>query len=428
MSLPINGRIVVVDDQIEQAMPILCELSKRRCSYSYYTGELKSLPDAETQKNDIRVLFLDIYLSGDESRTDREVRSSLVPVLERIISESNFPYVLIYWSRHENEHDDLIQKIFEEDLNDRKPIAFLSLSKSDYFSLIGEETAEFEKKIETLWADISDLIKQVPVYKNLLVWENKVHSSADKTLEEIFSECNDKDEWENNSNYIFNKLGISYSGKNYDNQEIIEKTKSSLYALNIVLSDALDYSVTKSNIQDHEELEYNDEADRDVISIVNKKLLTSAEIDPPNYPGTILKADKSSEDEYLEILDKMLRKKNKKDKIAESMIKIWLLLTPLCDFAQDKIAYNRVVRGILFRKQNRKTFFSNEAIFVSPSFEFEKQDYAIGLHFSEFFGIKKIPPRKCKPLFRIRQQLLAEVQSKLARHVSRQGVLFLDER
>lgn len=44
-----------------------------------------------------------------------------------------------------------------------------------------------------------------------------------------------------------------------------------------------------------------------------------------------------------------------------------------------------------------------------------------------YFTTATLTTENVKGLFRIRQELLAEIQSKLARHINRQGILFLDE-
>ena len=62
MSLPINGRITIIDDQFDQALPIINVLSKNKQAYTYYSGDLQFLPNQDEVPNDIRLLFLDINL------------------------------------------------------------------------------------------------------------------------------------------------------------------------------------------------------------------------------------------------------------------------------------------------------------------------------------------------------------------------------
>lgn len=62
--LPINGRIVIVDNNINQALPLMREFGKLRLSYSYYDGSSEDLPE-EGIEEDVRLVFLDINLIDD---------------------------------------------------------------------------------------------------------------------------------------------------------------------------------------------------------------------------------------------------------------------------------------------------------------------------------------------------------------------------
>ncbi|MBK9225328.1 MAG: hypothetical protein IPO23_13300 [Flavobacterium sp.] len=88
----------------------------------------------------------------------------------------------------------------------------------------------------------------------MINWENKVHISADKTLEEIFSSYNKFTSWSDNANYLLNKLGLSYSGKAFESQSAEEKIKSSYNALNIVFADTLESTLNNSIVSSAKKL------------------------------------------------------------------------------------------------------------------------------------------------------------------------------
>lgn len=431
MNLPLNGRIAIIDDQIKQAEPLMKILSKKQLPFSYFSGELAFLPVLGKASNDIRVLFLDINLIDNTERPDKELKGKLVPVLSRVISENNYPYVIIYWSRHER-HKKLIEKdIFGTDLKTRKPIAFFSAAKSDFFNLDGTATDDFDDKIGELFNNVNTIISKSPAYSYLINWENKVHQATDKTLEEIFSSYHKFINWSDNANFIINKLGLSYSGKLFDSQNAEERIKSSYNALNIVFIDTLENKTNTEDIPNAKKLKVSTTAKSlDSIYSINKKLLVSDEKDPLHYSGSVIEIlDKKSNTEYEKFLDTNLNQKGKRADIIASWKKIWLNVTPLCDTVQGKVVFHRLVRGILVPKEFNKAFHNNEAVFVSPSFNYDKKDYSLVIDFREFFTLNQLGKSKNRnALFRIRQQLLAEVQSKLARHINRQGVLFLADK
>ncbi|MEJ0104365.1 MAG: hypothetical protein WDO19_18160 [Bacteroidota bacterium] len=459
MSLPINGRIAIIDDNMEQALPLINVLAQKQCPCSYFSGELKYLPNIGENLNDIRLLFLDINLIDDATHTDKELKAKLIPVLSRVISKDNYPYILIYWSRHENEYSDLVKDIFQKELTDRKPIKYLSQNKLNYFDLNGERTIDFEKNVSILFENITVLINQEPSYNYLLNWENQVHKSADNTLQRVFSAHNSFSNWSDNANFLFNKFGKSYSGKEYFSQSPEEKIKSSFQAFNNVFIDSLEYSTYNTEIKNCTELSYDkNNVDEQAIFSINKNLLISEEKSPIEYSGAVTEDQNQKSDSIFNdvlnnsinrtiIKEKILFEKGNKDKtekeirnltdkkakeiragIKSNWKKIYCVVTPLCDYVQQKYAYCRVVKGMLMDSTYRGYIDDkSEAIFISPEFRFEGCNYILVLHFRYFFtthspkGIKYL-----NPLFRVRLQLLAEIQSKLARHISRQGILFLD--
>ena len=44
MELPRNGGIVIIDDQIREAIPLMNALSQKGVSYVYYNGEIRNYP------------------------------------------------------------------------------------------------------------------------------------------------------------------------------------------------------------------------------------------------------------------------------------------------------------------------------------------------------------------------------------------------
>lgn len=463
MYLPINGRVTIIDDQIEQAETLIKVLSKRQIPITYFSGELEFLPDSEDNFNDTRILFLDINLIDNSEHEIKVLKASLVPVLKKVISKDNFPYVLIYWSRHE-EHKELIENdIFENDLNDRKPIAYISSNKSSFFNLDGTPTENYENEVSTLFTKLEDLIKSNHAFSYLLHWENQVHFSTDKTLQEVFSPFHAYNNWTDNANHLINKFSISYSGKStFKEQSPSDKIKAAFNTFSNLLNDTIEKNNNSSVINNPTELsvENSDDSKYESYYSINKKLMFSDDSEPIEYPGAIIEdvnpktekvfeelffsvfnrfieEEKLTEDETKDLsknkLNKLIRQKNsdKKAEIKTNWKRIYLTVTPLCDYVQSKYEYNRCVKGIII-ESNYLDYIDtkSEAIFISPKFSLDDGiSYVMILHFRYFFTSNKGGNLKnLNPLFRARQQLLAEIQSKLSRHISRQGILFLDDK
>lgn len=456
MNIPINGRIAIIDDQIKQAEPIINILSKRQMPLTYFSGDPAFLPEIGNNINDIRVLFLDINLIDDSEHPNKVLKARLIPVLERVISEENYPYVLIYWTRHNgSEHKDLIEKeIFNNDLANRKPIAFLSAIKGDYFNFDGSLTDDFNEKLDGLFDKIDILISQHPAYSHLINWENQVHLSADSTLQSIFSSYNDS-EWDNNANYTLNKLGEAYLGKHYKTAEIEEKIKGSFISLSTVFKDILEHNIQNQTIENKDSLEYTEDAVIKSINSLNLSLNTTNYVKEIAESGNVLELqDKDSvfkkilfnvlsffnvihsiKNENPDISQDILKKtadkqfKEIRKEIEKVWRKIYVVVTPVCDFAQKKSAYDRVVKGVLIPKKYKEFIEDrSEAVFIIPFvIEIDGIECFLVLDF-RYFITTDLTQENVSGLFRIRQELLSEIQSKLSRHINRQGILLIDER
>ena len=204
MGLPLNGRIAIIDNELNQAMPLMKVFAKNNLPYVFYKGDdFAFLPDENSRFNDIRLLFLDINLLNSRTASNKDVKSSLFSVIRSVISENNFPYSLIYWSKQEKEYKGVVEDLFTNELKDRRPINLIPFVKSDFFPNFSD--TEADNNIDLI-AEIEKIINAQHAYSYLLEWENVVHKAADKTLQEVFSSYHAFD-WANNANYILEKLG-----------------------------------------------------------------------------------------------------------------------------------------------------------------------------------------------------------------------------
>jgi len=136
-----------------------------------------------------------------------------------------------------------------------------------------------------------------------------------------------------------------------------------------------------------------------------------------------------------DITDSILKKQASKEqkRIKNEIKKIWkkvcIVVTPICDFAQKKNINDRVVKGILIPKEYRDYIEDkSEAVLIIPFvIELDGSEYYLALDF-RYFITTDLTQQNVTGLFRIRQEMLAEVQSKLSRHINRLGILIIDER
>lgn len=453
MYIPQNGRIAIVDDQLKHAEPLMNVLSKRQLPYTYFSGDVNFLPELDNSFNDIRLLFLDINLIDDSEHENKVLKGRLIPVLKRVISKENHPYVIVYWSRHEH-HKDLIEKdIFKDELKERSPIGFLSATKSDFFNHDGTSTDDFEERIKTLFENVNGLIKQSTVYSYLIQWENLVHKSADETLQNVFKPYNSIVDWHNNANYIFNNLGKAFLGKHYIDTEQKGKVIAGFNSFTSVFKDTLEHNSYNLKKVDAKDLVVQEDKVSANINSINLSLNIARDITDMSKSGCVLKIEEK-EDLFKAILNKVIsffglkkillsqnpgiaenvlkKQTNKehkriKSEIKEAWINVIVVVTPICDYAQKNKINDRIVNGLLIPHKYLEYIESNsEAIYTLPIvFEVDSKEYVLVIDF-RYFETCDIESEKVTPIFRLRQEILSEIQSKLSRHINRQGILILD--
>ncbi len=122
MNIPENGRVVVIDDIIEEGLPLVISLAKQNIPVIYFSGKKEELPVKPL--TGIRVVFLDIVL-GTDGQSPKTQIAAASRIFQSIIDANNGPYLLIAWTKHD-EHIDNIKN----ELSDRPPSCFLDLEKS----------------------------------------------------------------------------------------------------------------------------------------------------------------------------------------------------------------------------------------------------------------------------------------------------------
>ncbi len=448
--IPLTGRIAIIDDNIYEAKPLMREFSKNNIPYVYIKGDDPSFfPDQPD--NDIRILFLDINLLGQSPTDYKNIKSNLINVIRKVISPNNYPYVLIYWSLQEREYDSIIREAFDTVLIDRRPISIHRFVKPDFFSLPGGEEQPTDKDIIE---ELKKIIQSIPAYSYLMQWENIAHCSTDELLKDIFPNTEPK-EWENVTNIIINSLGQAYIGQYFSDASFEEKINASLLALNMVFVDSLDNHMVLCGISNPQELsskDFDKQRIEELKAVLNHKLLVYTSPNNICEPGVVIQYSDPAKDYFEQflhkvlsvfsvkheilcktpdILDSLLKKelnnriKQIKQEIRQTWMKIGIVVTPSCDFAQKKKICDRVVQGVIIESRFADYINQGDAFYTSPIIRYGDKNYIIVLNFNYFITTNLDNDPNCNKLFKIRRPMLAEIQSKLARHINRQGIMNL---
>ncbi|MGY5395257.1 hypothetical protein [Acinetobacter sp. NigerLNRRAM0016] len=472
--LPENGRVVLVDDKFEQAKPLINYLSKNKIPFTYFDGSFENLP--ESGFNDIRLLFLDINLSGDTVPSHQHFRA-LQTVVDKLINEITHPYLLILWTRDSSILEQFKQDFFNDStLKKKRPIDILALEKGKFFSLYGDplegDSLELEK-------EFIEKLNEYPELGCIFHWESVVHKVTNEIASMFFPQFGEYTTWSDETKKMFTQFSKASLGKYFDDAKEETRLNSAFEVIHQVFMDELEtqfYKAEKKLILD---------GLSDIIapnySINSKLLIEMNDRVGADYPGSLIelkKADTDKSNFLLSVIDKELFenkvgqvyellaesgekfsalskskrseecKKYRKTEILPYLKIVQLRIDPLCDYVQKKIQHSKCVNGLLvpeiaFGFIDRRS----EALYISPIFEYEGRNVALVIDYRTLNTVPALDQKSkdkneideqsvlknqetlvCKEellLFRVRSGLLADIQSKFARHANRQGLLYL---
>lgn len=127
--------------------------------------------------NSVRILFLDLHLTtGAQSTNISYAAGVIVEFLESGITDATGPYVIILWTKHQEQKEEFEAYVMANLDSSKRPIAILSLDKNEYLG---------GKAGEKLTGDVGRIIETDPRLRALLDWEREVLRAAGATLVEI---------------------------------------------------------------------------------------------------------------------------------------------------------------------------------------------------------------------------------------------------
>lgn len=354
------NRVIIIDNNKEDGVAIQNALKEKNISSLFIcAGDRDSLP--RKPFSNVRLVFLDLELiltSNDVSKASMAIRW-----LSSVIKENSF-YVLVIWSGHIGSP---LQLEFMSLLNNRfnaihPCISPIALTKASCKKRNGDYSCN------KITQQVKKGFKKISNYDLFIRWENIVEDSISEFLSDILSNENQRKLSEK-----VHALANAYAGKKY--REDI--SKSALLTITDALKGLIDININKEDFIKNNRKIYKKVSvlDNNKVAVLNTKLF----LNPDNSIGVGCVLDSPSSKQYT---GNLLKKK------SADCIDIAVNITPICDIAQGKNAFNYYVHGLLALETDivRKAGYIYE---FKNIFRYKNKNYKIVLNLKALETVKK---------------------------------------
>ena len=415
---PENGSIVIVDDQIDEALPLMKVLSKNGIPFKYFNGKAEELPDGPL--DNVRIVFLDIELEGMEGVTaDKTKLSTLANVISRIVTRKCQPYIIIAWTKHQ----ELVNNL-NEYLKGLSPLFILPIDKSKC-KVNGSD--EFD--IQEVSKQLDEKIKELGCFEFFLKWQNISNRSSGKIINDISSIYPFDGKWNNNTNNLLVKLADAYAGKQVDNDNV---WKYAMLSFNSLFLDIIENDIFTDNLDTNKNMDLPQQPnldDKNIIGEINRRLHISIENNVNPVPGNIYSSIENMVVDKKILIENIfngdLNQFKEKENLIEKSELIHLEVSPFCDYAQNKWKRSRILNGVKWPEKYEGNLKKADYVYKTPLVRIDNNLYyfVFDIRFLTSIEIEKL--NNVTSTMRIRKELLNDIQTKIAGHINRLGITSL---
>lgn len=448
-----GARVVVVDDNEKEALPILKELAKRGIPAAYYNGAKRSLPSKKARLQGVRLAFLDMDLIGGGAN-DAGMASALVTFLKNLFHPDNGPYGVVAWTNRP-EVVSLFENYLHKDGATPKPVFTIRLPKA----ACKRKTGEFNLSIVS--RELGTALQSASPLMFLVDWEaQSIKSAGDVTnkLSHLASPTASPDlsawrtAWIDQMLKLMHRLAEADAEQHLDPKTCLPALHASLQPL---LADQMersaDFPSKVAQERSHSIVAAKGAFDAFQLARLNTMLHLAPGNSTPRAPGNIYGLATKRRPKWApskkEIIRDLMRKvpsnpdpeKQKEnelsriDEIDRMSVAIVVDGSAACDHAQRKIRLARLIPGLIIPSDKVSTLINSKAEYwwALNSLEIANPaippNTAVSLILDARYttGVDLQYLAKAKVLGRIRSEALHDLQAWYARFVTRSGVMLL---
>ena len=453
-----GARVIVVDDDQEEAIPILKALSRQGVAAAYFDGQVSGLPAASKKLRGVRLAVLDMDIIGGGSPTKSNL-SALVNFLKGILSEDNGPYGIIVWTKHADVVPDFERYLFAARKFPR-PVFLVTLDKEDFRAGSGNF------KLSALSPRIKSLLNELTPLAVLLAWEEMSFRAAAEVTNGLsklaVADATDlatwRSQWKGRLDVIMRTLADAEAGKLLSSNTVLQALYS---CMNPLHADRMESLVALPAGQwkaaSDEILASTGTCDDEAVARINTLLHLSLEGPSSFYAGAMYYVGRGKRPEWAtsskEFLTELMQrvqvkpdadeaaraaaKAKEKEQLAAVMSSCRPLLMEVsasCDHTQLKVRMARFILGLAIPVAERTAKRVNQkpgpgvwklgpVYLASEHIPANSYDLIFSARFMVTVDVKHA--KKLRPVARLRSQAFVEMQAWLGHHTARPGMLLL---
>jgi len=417
MNLPKNGRIVVIDDNPNDAGHLMQALSQQSSPVHYFMDPNPDFLPKEPLQS-VRLVFLDLDLGiGND---DKSKASATVSALRKIVSVKNRPFVIVAWTTNAP----IIEHVQQYVQDAKFQSQFLSINKQD---CITDEKFDITK----INSYIKENLANVEMLHLFVDWENIIHHASGTTVDEFSNFFPYDDNWNQNISNLFWKLAKARTDKQMPDLTENEIVQNALALFTSTFLDSVNTKVTLEQFSQEiiDMIKKGKNVDSSEINArVNSKLFLSFETNSLRLPGNIyadLGINGFDKDKITNGLITGTFENDKKEELISKAKLIFLEINPVCDYAQKKRRTHRLIPGIIWPHEFKGNFSKETSVYQSPLIYFNGE---LCYFVFDLGSVTSVPLDSISQdaIISVRQEFLINVQSLLSSHVSRPGTSFLE--
>jgi hypothetical protein len=429
-----TASVVVIDNDPEDALPLIKAFSSAGVGAIYLSGDRDEFPDASALRG-IRLIALDIHLTNLDMSDEQTVRQP-VQVLQSIIERGNGPYLVLLWTSRPE-----LAELFRRYVKDIEwpPVMTCVLGKDK----VRDDEGGFS--LELIVPEVMAGIREANPLQALMLWGQAVHDAASATLASLGPDS--AADWMAGVGSLLGAL----IRENTPRAALSDPARCMMAlfgALDQVFTDQLEVATAPIAAQKKDCIAgvatkalASSSTDAQLMSRINRSLLLGPVTDKTGAPGSVYilseLATRFQDEMGGLVADTLLPPKSDwkkpKKEVHEAAtvqsIPIAVELTPVCDYQQGRNKVVRLLGGIAVPVDLAKEINKDaDHVRIFPSISFAEGtlsgDYVLAWN-SHFLVARRhsVLSQHYPPAYRVRQAPLSDLITFHANYSARPGYL-----